>query len=93
MLAKRWNEHRLPAHARPQTRFEYWVTGGMDFPLDMLRYDSAWPATGEDVAKLDFAGDRRVRSIKLFSYIMPTLDRWSSFGWSVGTADLGGGRP
>ena len=87
--SERWFEFRLDTSERPKTLYEYYVTGRGDFPLDMLRYDGAWPASGEDAARLVLLDDRRSnRSVKLRSYNAPTLARWMSFGWSVGTQNL-----
>lgn len=61
----------------------YTVYGGGQFPLDMLRYDCAWPATQEDVAAIDYHADRGRRSVVLNSYSEPTVARWNSFMWSV----------
>ena len=86
----RYVEHKLPADVRPRTRFEYVVTGRGEFPTDMLRYDACWPLSSSDVAKIDYgrSTSREARSILIASYSKPTLERWSSFGWSVGTEDL-----
>ncbi len=89
----RWEEHSLMAHDRPRKMYEYYVTGRGTFPYDMLRYDSCWPATGVDASKMDTdflppAHRLHSRSIKLRSYKTPTIDRWSSFTWSVGTENL-----
>jgi hypothetical protein len=95
MLKERWSEYKLDAHERPKTVYEYFVTGKGEFPWDMLRYDSAWPATGADAAKMALGfhnpseAYKGMRSTRLRSYRPPTIDRWSSFGWSVGTNDLG----
>src|SRR5262245_48517166 len=81
----RVRERRIQPADRPKVFYEYHVTGHGTFPMHMLRHDGAWPATGEDAAKIDYdliAG--RERSIKLYSYRKPTIERWSSFGWSVG---------
>jgi hypothetical protein len=56
------------------------VAGVGAFPIDMLRYDSAWPADQESVSYMDAKGRRR---IKLCSYALPTPERWSSFGWRI----------
>lgn len=81
---------KLSAPERPKAFYEYYVTGRGVFPFDMFRYDGAWPATGEDAAKLEWERinsdrGRDNRSIKVRSYQEPTIARWSSFGWSVGT--------
>ena len=90
-LKARWSEYKLDASERPKIVYEYFVTGRGDFPLDMLRFDACWPATGEDAARLDVSFltmKREPRSIRMRSYRAPTVDRWSSFGWSVGTEKL-----
>lgn len=67
-------------------RHTFAVDGYGAFPLDMLRYDSSWPHTGDDAGKLE-AEDRDRRAVTLChigpSYWVPTVGRWSSFGWSV----------
>ena len=68
---------KLPADDRPREFYRYEVQGVGLFPIDMLRYDSAWPADSESV---EAQGRRTVR---LSSYRQPTIDRWSSFGWTV----------
>jgi hypothetical protein len=90
MQMERWTEFRLDTSERPRVRYEYHVTGGGVFPFDMLRHDSCWAVSGEDAAKMEWSfaspqGERH-RSIKLRSYRAPTVDRWSSFHWSVGEA-------
>jgi hypothetical protein len=90
----RFIAYALDTSERPRMQYEYFVTGTGTFPFDMLRYDSAWPISGEDAAKLEweFANPehalRKHRSIKLRSYREPTIDRWSSFNWSVGKNSL-----
>jgi hypothetical protein len=91
---ERYTEFALEASERPKRMYEYYASGTGSFPFDMLRHDSAWPASGFDAAAMDDSTwtkpDRRsgVRSIKLRSYREPTVARWSSFNWSVGTRDL-----
>jgi hypothetical protein len=77
------------------------VTGRLSFPMDMLRYDSAWPATSDDAAILaqmmqdggvlhetDSAGafHRVTATLNLRCYGKPTPDRWASFGWGCAIA-------
>ena len=83
---KRFNTRMLLASHRPKCLYTYWVTGAGNFPFDMLRYDSAWPARSLDAVQIEWDAkyDRRHRSIMLNSYQEPTIDRWSSFNWSVG---------
>lgn len=67
----------------------YTVTGAGEFPMDMLRYDRAWPARGQDVTAIIGIGVRRGarapgrRSVRLHSIEDPTEGRWASFGWAV----------
>jgi hypothetical protein len=88
----RFKSTRLATGDKPKTLYEYWVSGHGYFPLDMLRYDAAWPADSEAAVKMDpgfrdFAGKSR-RSVRLLSYKEPTVARWASFLWSVGTESL-----
>lgn len=85
MLTDRCNSHTLRADERPRALYEYYVTGTGVFPIDMLRHDSAWPATGEDAAAIEWGFTERIprRTVKLRSYREPTVARWSSFTWSV----------
>ena len=86
---ERYTEDRLDKDHQPKRFYAYYVTGSGDFPFDMLRYDAAWPVTSVDAAKL--SAEHKRRSVKLHSYQEPTVDRWSSFLWSVGTEDLATG--
>lgn len=80
----RFDEYAVKAEIRPKRYYRYWVTGRGEFPADMLRHDAAWPYTGDDAAKLNrFAYNGAERSIRIASHSEPTIDRWSSFGWSV----------
>ena len=71
-----------------EVRFE--VRGSGRFPLDMLRYDTACPATGEDASRIaqDTRGERAVtlrrftRDPNLFHGGV-SIDRWASFGWKL----------
>lgn len=87
----RYSTFSLRPDERPRKEFEYWVTGTGQFPWDMLRYDQAWPATSEDAVKLTdgpTSWNAGRRSIKLKSFSQPTIDRWSSFIWSVGREEI-----
>ena len=89
----RFDVYPLKTHERPAKIYDYFVSGRGSFPYDMLRYDAAWPATSEDAARMgvsiaDREAYRKVRSVRLRSYHEPTIDRWSSFVWSVGVEDL-----
>lgn len=67
--------------------YDYTVTGSNRFPLDMLRYDHAWPATQGDVTDINLSGNVRSgpddRAIRIHSNKAPTVERWASFGWRV----------
>lgn len=54
------------------------------FPFDMLRYDSCWPKSQNDVARLS-AIDGVQRSVELETdeRNAPTIERWESFSWRV----------
>lgn len=88
-VKSRFNIHPLAASMRPTHRYDFYVTGRGAFPFDMLRYDDCWPASTEDAAMInqDYTSDKN-RSIKLHSYHAPTVERWSSFLWAVGSEKL-----
>ena len=92
ILRDRWSEYKLDASQRPRIIYEYFVSGKGEFPFDMLRYDACWPMTGEDADKLDtpYGSAERIkmRSIRMRSYRQPTIARWQSFLWAVGTENL-----
>lgn len=62
------------------------VRGGGVFPLDMLRYDGCYPASGDDVARMS-RREVSVRDVELGAITVlpwvPTQGRWNSFGWAV----------
>lgn len=65
---------------------EFTVQGSSPFPFDMLRYDSCWPVTGDDVSGIDSSLDwaYRPRMVTLRTVAATiTPDRWKSFGWIV----------
>jgi hypothetical protein len=67
-----------------QNAIEFTVTGKGQFPIDMLRYDLCWPATGSD--STDIANAYRTSGahrIDLKGLKTPTPARWASFGWTV----------
>ena len=64
--------------------YEYEVRGGGYFPVDMLRYDEAWPMDAIRMAStFDRANITEVVTIRMRSVRQPTVDRWRSFGWVV----------
>jgi len=65
---------------------KYHVRGRGRFPIDMLRYDSCWPAGQEDVSLItdSLGGPYELREVALyFNHHAPTDQRWRSFGWVV----------
>lgn len=77
----------------PRDRFAYTVILTYAFPVDMLRYDCAWPDSSEDARLIiesqdaTFMRDRRHNGppvkVRIVGTKHPTFDRWSSFGASV----------
>ena len=65
------------------------VEGRGSFPIDMLRYDSCFPAhesdSGEIEASLRPREGNVSRAIFLRGPREPTVARWASFGWKVTT--------
>lgn len=62
------------------------VQGRGRFPVDMLRYDSAWPRDGASAESILVSEDGEARKVRLNlvpGYTYPTRARWSSFGWTV----------
>jgi hypothetical protein len=63
------------------------VTGGGRFPLSMLRFDEAFPATDEDAAKIEATFDGHVRrweiTLRSNARFAPTVGRWESFNIEV----------
>jgi hypothetical protein len=73
-------------------KFRFTVEGRYPFPVDMLRYDGAYPYGPSDVENMTSAikgvtrGTDTLRptvQIRLVSDRTPTIDRWTSFGWFV----------
>ncbi len=90
MPKHRFEYRDMPASERPKKLYEYWVTGIRgNFPTDMLRYDSCWPAdpVSAELVAIERTDNNQV-SIRMRSYEVPTIERWSSFQWSVGTEKL-----
>jgi hypothetical protein len=68
-----------------RTAIVFTVKGLGQFPLDMLRYDNAWPNSEADssLMQAEDLGRLAHREITLRSLTGPTAARWSSFGWEV----------
>lgn len=63
---------------------DFAVRGFGEFPLDMLRYDSAWPATESDSYRMRDEGKRVVfLTMWCRNGTGPTVGRWESFTWRV----------
>lgn len=70
------------------TRFK--VQGSGSLPLDMLRYDTCYPATQADVSQSQLDDSAPLREIELERLSESksaaerlTFGRWQSFGWNV----------
>lgn len=76
-------------HARSMTEFKVQRMSFGSFPLDMLRYESAWPASVEDSYNIErIVSNHGVRDtvpdITLRTWnVGITPERWMSFGWRV----------
>jgi len=70
---------------------KYRVEGSLQFPIDMLRYDGAFPADEQQSARIlsTFYPNRMVgqgtTSIEIIATFngAPNFRRWESFGWTV----------
>lgn len=74
---------------KKQTEWRFIVKGTGRFPIDMLRYDGAFPASSSDAVLIASAvkgGARRGNEFKITLISKshaPTSARWQSFGWFV----------
>ena len=73
---------KLAAVDRPANLYKYVVLGFGVCPLDMLRYDAAWPVRSEDAIAIT-SQSKAAKAICLASHHPPTAARWESFGWTV----------
>lgn len=68
-----------------QGAISFTVEGRGHFPIDMLRYDVCWPATGSD--SMDIEGSSRPSNLQhridMRGLKDPTVARWRSYGWDV----------
>jgi hypothetical protein len=68
------------------------VVGRTPFPVDMLRYDQAWPAREIDSIIISERGalpkGAEDRCVRLNTLKVPTLDRWAGFGWKVISSNM-----
>ena len=65
------------------------------FPVDMLRYDSAFPASEQDSGKIidNIANHERGQTIRVGRFVetkktMPTIERWASFGARISNIEV-----
>jgi len=82
---------KLAAADRPKVLHHAEVSGRKsDFPFDMLRYDGAYPTSGDDAFKLypspswhTPSKEERLETVtlNLSSFYGFTPARWESFGW------------
>lgn len=68
--------------AKAKSPVTFSVTGDGQFPFDMLRYDSCWPAHPQDVSLMS-SRSGTLRRVTLVGLHAPTDGRWASFGWPV----------
>jgi len=64
----------------------YRVQGSLPFPIDMLRYDAAWPASETDsniITSTHQYENKGLVQVEVRSRRPPTPGRWESFGWLV----------
>jgi hypothetical protein len=67
-----------------QYRYRYIVQGTGPFPVDMLRYDQAWPAREGEVEATQARGSALERhEVHVMGLALPTPARWESFGWRI----------
>lgn len=71
------------------TQVQFQVEGAGQFPFDMLRYDSCYPATQGDAFALE-PHRRERRKVTLLANVtvqeifsVPDHERWQSFMWKV----------
>lgn len=77
--------------------WKFEVRGRGRFPVDMLRYDGAFPSRSEDARAVEetfevpspAAKEIEIPTIRLESaFHAPTVARWRSFGWLVTTEEV-----
>jgi hypothetical protein len=72
--------------ARSAYVYHYTVSGTYGFPIDMLRYDEAWPNSEIDSALIVQTANHNsaeAPQIRIVGLRSPTVARWESFGWKV----------
>ena len=66
----------------------YQVEGASHFPIDMLRYDQAWPDSGQDSGLITSPPSSERYIVNLCRNVsslrdLPNQGRWQSFGWKL----------
>lgn len=80
---------RPPPTERVQGQVKYRLQGALPFPIDMLRYDAAWPASEQDSLRIEATlryGCADIESpvtVEVYARRPLTTARWRSFGWVV----------
>lgn len=84
----------MPTSTRTSAFIKFCVEGVGAFPVDMLRYDCAWPLRGVDTVMITKSIENTTTqrySVWLKTSgrvdVRPTLIRWKSFGWDVTTVE------
>ena len=74
-----------------KTTWRFEVTGSGKFPMDMLRYDRAYPDSSVDASLIEYCIDRHPRTPQTITLRTeahaPTVARWNSFGWYAREVD------
>ncbi len=72
--------------------YHYTVNSNTSFPIDMLRYDNAYPATCDAVSAIEHSRNPRrlgeQYKVALVGTHEPTVERWNSFNWRVGDVEI-----
>lgn len=71
---------------RVNVPIRYKVRGLLAFPIDMLRYDSAWPASEHDSNTIEHSVTHNTNGpaeVVVYARQPLTIGRWKSFGWEV----------
>lgn len=69
---------------------QFTVSGRGTFPIDMLRYDRAYPASEQEAGKIERSFQRGQTgmynvTLKTSDPTAPTVGRWESFNFNVVT--------
>lgn len=77
-------------HREQRSRIRFFVEGHGRFPVDMLRYDHAHPASSVDATAIADTFNHPNEEHRIFleawpaaGTLSPSVRRWESFGWLV----------